>query len=64
MGRGSAGAEDWFRHFDKDGSAEVELNEFIEMLQYLKIVLEDRVGIMLFRIFDRSDQGCFGLTEF
>ena len=32
MGKGSAGAAEWFRHFDKDGSSETELGEFIEML--------------------------------
>jgi hypothetical protein len=34
------------------------------MIIYLGITLEDRIQIMLFRIFDRSDQGFFGQTEF
>lgn len=64
LGGGQSGIESWFRNFDKDKSDEVELNEFIKMMQYLKVVLEDRIGIMLFRVFDRANQGCFGLLEF
>ena len=58
------GIAEWFKHFDADGSDEIELNEFINMMQYIGVTLEDRVGIMLFRIFDRANQGFFGQTDF
>ena len=58
------GVQGWFKHFDVDKSDMIELDEFIKMVQYLGIILEDRIGIMLFRIFDRSNQGYFGQTEF
>ena len=64
MGKGSAGAGEWFRHFDKDGNAQVDHDEFMKMLEYLGVKLDERVGIMLFRVFDRADQGSFGLAEF
>ena len=34
------------------------------MVQHLEIILEDRVDIMLFRLFDRSNQGYFDASEF
>ena len=34
------------------------------MMRYINVVLEDRVGIMLFRLFDRANQGFFSRTEF
>lgn len=58
------GVAGWFQRFDTDNSDEIDLKEFIEMILYLGITLEDRIGIMLFRVFDRSDQGFFGQTEF
>ena len=58
------GVGDWFKHFDQDGSEEIELNEFVAMMQYIGISMEDRVGIMLFRVFDRSDQGFITQTMF
>lgn len=61
---GEAGIEKWFKAYDADGSNEIELGEFIKMVQDLEVVLEDRVGIMLFRLFDRSNQGYFGVSEF
>jgi len=64
MDRGVQGIDEWFKYFDHDGSREIELDEFIKMMQHLNIVLEDRIGIMLFRVFDRADQGCFGRVEF
>lgn len=61
---GEAGIEKWFKEYDADASNEIELREFIKMVQHLEVVLEDRVGIMLFRLFDRSNQGYFGASEF
>ena len=49
------GIAEWFKHFDQDGSDEIELNEFIAMMQYIGIQMEDRVGIMMFRVFDRAN---------
>lgn len=51
------GIAEWFKHFDVDGSDQIELNEFIRMMQYIGVTLEDRVGIMLFRLFDRKNEG-------
>ena len=58
------GIADWFKHFDQDGSDEIELNEFIAMMQYIGVQMEDRLGIMLFRVFDRANQGFFSQTMF
>lgn len=58
------GFEGWFKHFDKDGSDKIELNEFVDMIQFLKIEMDNRLGIMLFRLFDRQNQGFFSYAEF
>ena len=50
--------------FDKDNSDELELNEFTLMATHLKLGLNKRIGIMLFRLFDRRDIGCFSYEEF
>ena len=34
------------------------------MLEYLKLFVEQRIVIMLFKLFDRSDKGYFGFVEF
>ena len=34
------------------------------MLEYLKLFVEQRIVIMLFKLFDRSDRGYFGFVEF
>jgi hypothetical protein len=47
--------ENWFKNFDQDGSDEIELNEFINMIKYLNLSMDNRIGIMFFRLFDRSD---------
>lgn len=56
------GLRGWFDYFDRDGSDEIELMEFVNMIRYLKIELTDRFGIMLFRLFDREDIGCFNFA--
>lgn len=53
------GLKGWFDYFDRDGSDEIEINEFVQMIKYLQIEITDRFGIMLFRLFDREDVGCF-----
>jgi hypothetical protein len=49
--------------FDKDNSDELELGEFVNMAKYLDLGLDKRIGIMLFRLFDRRDIGCFSYEE-
>lgn len=58
------GMEKWFKHFDVDGSDEIEINELIKMLKYLKENIEDRLVVMLFRLFDRGNQGYFSYKDF
>lgn len=58
------GVRGWYKHFDKDDSDEIELNEFIKMIQFLKIKITDRLGIMLFRVFDRQNLGYFNYAQF
>lgn len=58
------GLEKWFKHFDADGSGEIEINELVKMLKYLQLQLEDRLVIMLFRLFDRSNEGFFTYKDF
>lgn len=60
----STGLKGFYDHFDKDKSDEMELAEFIKLIQYLRIELSDRVGIMLFKLFDRRHQGYFSYLEF
>ena len=50
--------------FDKDSSDEIDLKEFIAMLKFIQLPLEDRIGIMLFRLFDRRSIGIFSYEEF
>jgi len=47
------GIRGWFLQFDRDNSNKIELNEFIDMVRFLNIEISDRLGIMLFRLFDR-----------
>ena len=49
------GCRGWFLHFDKDNSDAIELDEFVKMIQFLNISIDDRLGIMLFRLFDRQN---------
>lgn len=58
------GIRGWFLQFDRDNSDAIELNEFIEMVRFLNIEISDRLGIMLFRLFDRQNQGFFSYAEF
>jgi len=58
------GIRGWYEHFDTDKSDEIEIKEFVQMIIYLKIDLNDRLGIMLFRLFDRRNIGCFSYAEF
>ena len=41
--------------FDTDNSDAIELTEFVKMVHFLNIEIDDRLGIMLFRLFDRQN---------
>ena len=41
--------------FDTDNSDAIELAEFVKMVHFLNIEIDDRLGIMLFRLFDRQN---------
>lgn len=56
------GIRGWFDYFDQDESDEIELNEFVKMVRYLQIEITDRFGIMIFRLLDRENQGCFNFA--
>jgi Ca2+-binding EF-hand superfamily protein len=58
------GYEGWFLHFDRDNSDAIELYEFVNMIKFLNISINDKLGIMLFRLFDRQNQGFISLAEF
>jgi len=58
------GMEAWYRTFDQDGSDEIEVNELVNMLKYLEVVVDDRLVMMLFRLFDRHNQGFFNYKDF
>jgi len=58
------GMEAWYRTFDQDGSDEIELNELVNMLKHLEVVADDRLVMMLFRLFDRHNQGYFNYKDF
>lgn len=52
--------------FDKDSSDHIEVNELYLMLDSLSLSdkIEDRLVMMLFRLFDRDDQGFFTYKDF
>jgi hypothetical protein len=56
----------FYSYYDKDNSDEIELNEFVVMIKDLNMQppLITRLGIMLFRIFDRRNLGYFSYEEF
>ena len=59
------GIRGWFDHFDTDRSDEIEFAEFVKMIEFIGLQLgEERLGIMLYRIFDRRFQGFFNYQEF
>ena len=49
------GCRGWFLKFDTDNSDAIELAEFVKMVHFLNIEIDDRLGIMLFRLFDRQN---------
>lgn len=51
------GIEAWYKTFDKDGSDHIEVDELYKMLDSLNLSdkIEDRLVLMLFRLFDRDD---------
>ena len=59
-----AGLRGWYTHFDQDNSDEIEFREFVNMVIFIKIEIGDRIGIMLFRLFDRRNIGCISYSEF
>jgi hypothetical protein len=56
----------FYGYYDKDNSDEIEFNEFPIMIKELNLSppLSNRLGIMLFRIFDRRNLGYFSYEEF
>lgn len=60
------GIEAWYRMFDKDGSDHIETEELYLMLDSLNLSdkIEDRLVMMLFRLFDRHDEGFFTFKDF
>ena len=42
----------------------IELTEFLKMLATLNIFVEQRIVMMLFKLFDRADQGYFKFDDF
>ena len=58
------GIRPWFDIFDKDRSDQIELVEFLKMLEYLSLFVDQRLVVMLFKLFDRSDRGYFSFSEF
>lgn len=58
------GLREWYDKFDENGTEEIEVNEFGRMIEFLGVKLTPRLAIMLFRLFDRRDIGCFSFSEF
>lgn len=55
---------EWYDTYDKDRSDEIEVNEFLAMLTQLKIVVEPRLVVMIFKLFDRADVNYFRYADF
>jgi hypothetical protein len=53
-----------FRHFDHDGSGELELHEFAGLVSALKLGFHDGAVADIFRIFDHSGDGKVEAQEF
>ena len=53
--------EDYYNTYDQDGSNEIELDEFLMMLELIQIEVEERKVQMCFRLFDREENDYFGL---
>lgn len=58
------GVKDFYLIFDKDGSDKIEFVEFLRMLEYLKIGVQESKVRMLFSLFDRQDAGYFNYISF
>lgn len=58
------GIEAWYKMFDKNGSDEIEAPELFAMLETLQVKVEERLVMMLFRLFDRHDEGFFTFKDF
>jgi len=55
---------EYYDLFDVDGSGEIELDEFMRMLEKLDILVEERLVQMCFRLFDREENDFFGYKMF
>ena len=58
------GVKDFYKIFDKDRSDKIEFVEFLRMLEYLKIAVQENKVRMLFGLFDRQDAGYFNYISF
>jgi Ca2+-binding EF-hand superfamily protein len=54
----------WYDTFDSDKSDEIEIKEFLAMLTQLKIIVEARLVVMIFKLFDRGNVNFFRYCDF
>jgi len=53
-----------FRHFDKDGSGEIDLHEFKKMMAAFNVKLTNTAAAQMFKRYDRGGDGAIGYEEF
>jgi len=53
-----------FRHFDKDGSGEIDVHEFKKMMAAFNVKLTNTAAKEMFKRYDKTNDGTIGYEEF
>lgn len=53
------GVQEWFDKFDRNHDNQIDFKEFLNMVHFLEIKIDHRLGMMLYKIFDRNNDHNF-----